>query len=73
MACILGAACVSGANVMIPAGFTLYACGDHADSVTQARDYIKRMGLTEADCRLIRVEGQIRVVSKRRLWDAQDL
>jgi len=58
---------------VIPSGFVLYACGDHPDSVTQARDYIKRMGLTESDCRLIRVEGQVRVLSKRRLWDAQDL
>lgn len=53
---------------MIPAGFTLYACGDHPDSITQAKDYIRRMCLTGLDCRLIRVEGQIRVVSKRELW-----
>jgi len=68
MACILVAACVSGANVMIPSGFILYASEESEESITQARDYIKRMGLTESDCRLIRVEGQIRVVSKRELW-----
>jgi len=58
---------------MIPSGFTLYACGDHPDSITQAKDYIRRMSLTESDCKLIRVDAQIRVVSKRELWDEQDL
>ena len=58
---------------MIPAGFVLYACGDHPDSVEQARDYIRRMGLTESDCRIIRVDAQIRVVSKRELWNGKDL
>jgi len=73
MACILVAACVSGANVMIPSGFILYASDESAESITQARAYISREGLTADDVKLIKVEGQVRVVSRRRLWDAQDL
>lgn len=47
-----------------PPGWILYASTDHPDAIQEARDYIKREGLTTEQCRLIRVDGQIRVVAK---------
>lgn len=50
---------------MITAGHILYASADHPDSVTEAREYIARMGLTADDVRLIRKSGNVLVVAKR--------
>lgn len=54
---------------MMQANHTLYASDDSDASLAEAREYIARMQLTHDDVRLIRVEGQIRVVTKRRIWD----
>lgn len=51
---------------MITPGFILYASNDSPDSVQEARDYIKAQGLTADDVRLIKVDGQVRVVAKRK-------
>ena len=50
---------------MIPSATVLYASADHPDSITEAREYIKRMGLTADDVRLIRKSGSVLVISKR--------
>ena len=49
---------------MIPATTVLYASTDCPESVTEAREYIARFGLTSDQVRLIRVDGQIRVLAK---------
>lgn len=53
---------------MITEGHILYASADHPDSVTEAREYIARMGLTADDVRLIRKDDQVLVISRRELW-----
>lgn len=50
---------------MILPGFVLYASDDSAESVTEARAYIAREGLTSEDVRFIRKEGQVLVVARR--------
>lgn len=50
---------------MILPGTVLYASTDTPESITEARAYIAEQGLTQDDCRLIRVDGQIRVVAKK--------
>lgn len=52
---------------MIQAATVLYASADHPDSITEAREYIKRMGLTADDVRLIRKQGSVLVIAKRNL------
>lgn len=53
---------------MIPAGFVLYASDESEASITQAREYIRREGLTADDVKLIKVDQQVRVVAKLELW-----
>lgn len=48
---------------MITPGCVLYVSYDSPESVTEAREYIARFGLTKEQVKLIRVEGQIRVVA----------
>lgn len=50
---------------MIQPGTVLYASTDTPEAITEARAYIAEQGLTQDDCRLIRVEGQIRVMAKK--------
>lgn len=50
---------------MISPGFILYASNDSPESVQEAREYIKSHGMTADDVRLIKTEGQVRVVAKR--------
>ncbi len=50
---------------MIGEGHILYASADHLDSITEAREYIKRIGLTADDVRLIRKSGSVLVIAKR--------
>lgn len=38
---------------------------DSQDSVSEAREYIRREGLTADDVRLIRKNGQVLVIAKR--------
>lgn len=54
---------------MIKPNTSLYASDDSAISVTEARDYIKRMGFTKEDVKLIKREGQVLVVTKRELFN----
>ena len=54
---------------MINSGHILYASDDSPESIAEAREYIKRMGLTADDVRLIRKGGQVLVIAKRRIWD----
>ena len=50
---------------MIQPNTVLYASTDTPEAITEARAYIAEQGLTQDDCRLIRVDGQIRVVAKK--------
>ena len=50
---------------MIPSDTILYASADHPESIAEAREYIKRMGLTADDVRLIRKQGSVLVIAKR--------
>lgn len=52
----------------LDAGFVLYASTDCEESIADAREYIKRMGLTGDDVRLIKRDGQILVLTKREIW-----
>lgn len=54
---------------MIQTGTVMYASDDSPESITEAREYIKRMGLTAEDVRLIRKDGQVLVIAKRRIWE----
>lgn len=54
---------------LIGEGHILYASDDSPESITEAREYIKRMGLTADDVRLIKKDGQVLAVTKRRIWD----
>ena len=54
---------------MIRSGAVMYASKDCPESLTEAREYIARFGLTSDQVRLIRVDGQIRVVTKEDVWD----
>lgn len=47
------------------AGAVLYASDDSEASITQAREYILREGLTADDVRLIKKEGMVLVIAKR--------
>ena len=67
MGSILGVGYLSGVGLMIQSGTVLYASADHPDSITEAREYIKRMGLTADDVRLIRKSGSVLVIAKRDL------
>lgn len=49
------------------AGTVLYASDDSADSVTEAREYIKRHGLTRDDVKLVKRECQVLVVAEREI------
>lgn len=51
-------------------GTVMYASDDSEASIAEAREYIKRMGLTNEQVRLIRKEGQILVISKTSIWTA---
>ena len=53
---------------MIKPDTALYASDESAASVTEARDYIKRMELTKEDVKLVQREGQTLIISKRELW-----
>lgn len=50
---------------MIQAGTVLYASDDSGASITEAREYIKRHGLTQEDVRLIRKGESVMVIAKR--------
>lgn len=50
---------------MIQAGTVLYASDDSSASITEAREYIKRHGLTQEDVRLIRKGESVMVIAKR--------
>ena len=50
-------------------GTVMYASDDSPESIAEAREYIKRMGLTADDVRLIRKNEQVLVVTKRRIWE----
>lgn len=50
--------------MLLEPGHILYASDDSPESITEARAYIAEQGLTQDDVRLIRIEGQIRVVAK---------
>ena len=50
---------------MIVRDWVLYASDDSPESVKEAREYIKAQGFTADDVRLIKVDGQVRVVAKR--------
>lgn len=52
----------------LPPGFIMYASTDTPEALTEAREYIAREGLTSEQVRLIRVDGQIRVVTKMEVW-----
>lgn len=47
----------------------MYASDDSEASIAEAREYIREQGLTGEQVRLIRKEGQVLVVSKRRIWE----
>jgi hypothetical protein len=49
----------------IHAGTVLYASDDSDVSITDAREYIRRHGLTQDDVRLLRKDGSVMVVVKR--------
>lgn len=49
----------------LPPEIVLYASDDSDASITEARDYIRRHGLTQDDVRLIRKGGSVMVVAKR--------
>lgn len=44
-----------------PSGFILYAIDDSEQSITEARAYVKDMGLTKDQVSLIRKDGMIMV------------
>ena len=50
-------------------GTVMYASDDSPESITEAREYIKRMGLTADDVRLIKKDGQVLAIAKRMIWD----
>ena len=53
----------------LPPGFVMYASKDCPESLIEAREYIARFMLTSDQVRLIRVDGQIRVVAKEDVWN----
>jgi len=55
--------------VQLEPGTVMYASAAIPESITDAREYIKRMGLTADDVRLIKKDGQVLVVTKRRIWE----
>ena len=59
----------TGRRVPLEPGTVMYASDDSPESIAEAREYIKRMGLTADDVRLIRKGGQVLVIAKRRIWD----
>lgn len=54
---------------MISSGTVMYASKDCQESLTEAREYIARFRLTSDQVRLIRVDGQIRVVARKDVWN----
>ena len=50
---------------MVKSGTVMYASDDTDASLTDAREYISRMGLTKVDVKLIKKQGQILVVAIR--------
>lgn len=51
--------------MILPPETALYASDDSDTSIAEAREYIKRHGLTQEDVRLIRKGGSVMVVAKR--------
>lgn len=54
---------------MIPPDTVIFASDDSQDAVNDARAYIRRMGLTKDDVRLVQREEMTLVLSKRELWN----
>lgn len=52
---------------MIPANTTLYHSDDSPESITEAREYIAKHGLTKEQCKLIRRGSEVMVISLREL------
>ena len=50
---------------MVKPGMVMYASDDTDTSLTEAKEYISRMGLTKKDVKLIKKQGQIMVVAIR--------
>lgn len=50
---------------MISDGVVLFASDTTSDAIQEARAYIAKFHLTADDVRLIKVEDQVRVVTKR--------
>lgn len=48
---------------MVKSGTVMYASDDTDESLTDAKQYISRMGLTKLDVKLIKKQGQILVVA----------
>lgn len=50
---------------MVKSGTVMYASDTTEASLTDAKEYISRMGLTKLDVKLIKKQGQILVVAIR--------
>ena len=51
--------------MIVKRGVVLFASDDSADSVTDAKDYIKRFALSSELVKLIKIEDQTQVVVKK--------
>jgi hypothetical protein len=51
-----------GGNVKWVSGMTLYASDDSADSITEAREYVKANGYTAEQVKIVKKEGQVMVI-----------
>ena len=50
---------------MIPARTVAFHSDDSPEAIADARDYIKRMGFTRDDCKLVQRDGQTLVILER--------
>ena len=50
---------------MITASTIVFASDDSPEAIADARDYIKRMGFTRDDCKLVQRDGQTLVILER--------
>lgn len=51
----------------LSSGWVLFHSDNSDQSITDAREYIKRMGLTGSECRIIRRDGAIMVIAKQEI------
>ena len=54
---------------MIPAGTVAFHSDDSPDAIADARAYIRRMGFTRDDCRLVKRAGQTMVILERNIGE----